>query len=205
MEPPEGEGVGLATRTSTALLAGLRDASNTAAWGAWVERYRPLLVRYARRVGLSEADAEDVAQGALLAFSVAYREGRYDRERGRLRSWLYGIAVNKVREAQRQRREQQAADTAVAKALFVDLEAPDALAESWEEEWRDAVLRQCLDEVRREVESRTFQAFVEVAREGRTPEEVAVELGMTRDAVYAAKRRVLRRIRELTPTIERIW
>jgi len=194
----------LATRTSTALLEGLRDPDNAQAWVAWVERYRPLVVRSARRAGLGAEEAEDVAQSTLLAFSEAYRQGRYDRERGRLRTWLYGIAVNKVREARRRRRELTPGDTA-AEALFGDLRAPDELEAIWEAEWRDAVLLQCLEEVRREVEARTFRAFELVAREGRDPAEVGAELGLSRDAVYAAKRRVLRRVRELAPAIEEIW
>ena len=32
-----------------------------------------------------------LAQNALLAFAEDYRAGRYDRSRGRLRSWLFGI------------------------------------------------------------------------------------------------------------------
>jgi RNA polymerase sigma-70 factor (ECF subfamily) len=195
----------LATRTSTALLEGLRDPANAAAWEAWVERYRPLVMRYARRVGLGPEDAEDVAQASLLAFSAAYREGRYDRARGRLRTWLYGIAVNQVRAAQRRRRELVPGDTAAEDALFGGLTAPAEQEAQWEAEWREAVLRRCLEQVRGEVEARTFRAFEMVARAGRDPADVGAELGLTRDAVYAAKRRVLRRVRELAPAIDEIW
>lgn len=204
MDEPRDLSPDLLTRTSTALLEGLRDPENAAAWGAWVERYRPLVVRTARRAGFGAEEAEDVAQSTLLAFSQAYREGRYDRERGRLRTWLYGIALNKVREARRRRRVRTPADTAAAAALG-ELRAPEELEAIWEAEWRDAVLRQCMEEVRREVEARTFRAFELVAREGRDPAEVGAELGLSRDAVYAAKRRVLRRVRELAPAVEEIW
>ena len=204
-EPEPGGATPLATRTSTALLSGLRDPADARAWGAWVERFSPLLIRYARRVGLGVEDAEDVAQATLLAFSEAYRAGRYDRERGRLRTWLYGIAVNKVREAQRRRRDVVPGDTAAEDAVFGGLTAPDEQAAAWDAEWRDAVLRQCLDQVRAEVEARTFRAFELVAREGKDPAEVGRELGLSRDAVYAAKRRVLRRVRELAPAIDEVW
>jgi RNA polymerase sigma-70 factor (ECF subfamily) len=195
----------LATRTSTALLEGLRDPANAAAWEAWVARYRPLVMRYARRVGLGADDAEDAAQAILLAFSSAYREGRYDRERGRLRTWLFGIAVNQVRAARRSRRDAVPHDTAAEEAAFGALAAPSEQEVAWEAEWRDAVLRECLERVRAEVESRTFRAFELVAREGRDPADVGRELGLSRDAVYAAKRRVLRRVRELAPAVDEIW
>jgi len=76
----------LATVTSTTLLEGLKDPANGAVWEQWVDRYRPLVVRTARRIGVPAAEAEDVAQNALLAFALAYREGRYERSRGRLRA-----------------------------------------------------------------------------------------------------------------------
>ncbi len=191
------------TRTSTALLADLRDPHNAAAWGHYVERYRPLIVAYARRAGLSEHDAEDAAQATLLTFSHGLREDRYDRERGRLRSWLYGIAVNKVREARRARRELQACDTAAQAAL--ELDAPDPNQAAWDAEWHAAVVSQCLAEVSAEVEPSTLRAFELCVREGLPAQQVADALGMTRDAVYAAKRRVLRRIRELVPLMEDVF
>ena len=41
--------------------------------------------------------------------------------------------------------------------------------------------------------------------EGRDVTDVAEQLGMTANAVYGAKRRVLRRIRELKPFMEDAW
>ena len=50
--------------------------------------------------------------------------------------------------------------------------------------------------VRAGVEDRTWQAFWRVTVDGRPVADVADELGMTALAVYKAKYRVLRRIRE---------
>ena len=66
----------------------------------------------------------------------------------------------------------------------------NALAEAEGTLWRRAV-----DLVRAGFEDRTWQAFWRVAAEGRPSAEVAAELGMTIDAVYQAKSRVLRRLR----------
>ena len=76
------------TRTTTVLLEGLHDASNDAVWGEFDRRYRPVVFGFARRLGLDDADAADVAQETLTRFLEEYRRGVYDRERGRLRSWL---------------------------------------------------------------------------------------------------------------------
>ena len=80
------------TLTTTQLLEGLADPANQAVWQVFDARYRPVLLAFARRLDLSAEDAADVAQEALTRFMTALREGRFDRDRGRLRSWMVGIA-----------------------------------------------------------------------------------------------------------------
>ncbi len=193
--------------TSTHLLDGLKDPHNQAVWGQYVERYRPLLVRYGRRLGLREDEAEDVAQQILIEFSKAYQAGKYDRDKGRLRVWLFGIARNLIRNWQRRarRRERQVGFDSQQTDVFHRIEDNDALGAAWEQEWRDAVLKQCLVQVRAEVQPQTFEAFERFAYSEKPAEEVARELGITANAVFSAKRRVLRRIRELMPLVDEQW
>lgn len=188
--------------TSTTLLAGLRGEQNETLWREYVDRYRPLIVSFARRLGLAEDAAEDVAQASLIAFSEGYRAGRYDRGRGRLRSWLFGIVHNQVRNWHRRRPPDEAFPATTA---FDQLEAPGELEPLWEEEWHRSVLARCTEAARGEFEPTTFAAFRRYAVDEVPAEEVARELGISVNAVYGAKRRVLRRIRELTPLIEEIW
>lgn len=72
--------------TNTALLEGLRETGNDAIWKVFCTRYRPVVIAVARRLGLNADEAEDATQEALLAFATAYRQGKYDRDKGRLRS-----------------------------------------------------------------------------------------------------------------------
>jgi RNA polymerase sigma-70 factor (ECF subfamily) len=194
------------TVTSTTLLDGLRDPGNQTIWDQFVDRYRPLVVQYGRRLGLSGDDAEDVAQASLMAFCEGYRRDKYRRERGRLREWLFGIVHNQVRNWQRrQGRRGSAVSDTKAEGLLAGLESSESLEQLWDEEWRAAVARACLEQVRLEVQEATFQAFERFAIEGRPAEEVAAELGLTPNAVYGAKRRILRRVRELRPLMEDAW
>jgi len=191
----------LATVTSTTLLNGLRDPANQTIWSQYVDRYRPLVVRFCGRLGLEANDAEDVAQTSLLDFSQTYVAGGYERERGRLRDWLYGIVRNRIKNFRRRKDREVPADPA-ADGPFAELAARADLDEIWEEEWRDAVIRQCLREVRREVEEQTYRAFELFAIQERPADEVAAELGVTPNTVYGAKRRVMERLRELKPVLE---
>ncbi len=58
-----------------------------------------------------------------------------------------------------------------------------------------AILPQALQLVRAEFENRTWEAFWRAAIEGQLPADIAADLGMSVQAVYKAKSRVLRRLR----------
>ncbi len=188
------------TLTGTALLNGLRDPHNETLWSAYVDRYRPLLVRTLTQSRVPPEDAEDLAQLALIEFAEAYRGGRYERDKGRLRSWLFGILKMHARNW---RRREAARDARIADAVFDDVlevaEGEDELAARWDEEWHRAVLRQAMAQVQSEVPAERWEAFRLFVLEEQSAAEVAQRLGTTAAAVYAAKRRVLERVRALEP------
>jgi len=191
------------TLTSTLLLEGLKNPANYDVWRQYVDRYRPLILAYGVRLGLKVADAEDVAQQVLAEFSQAYQAGKYDRERGRLREWLFGIARNQV--SNHRRRAARGAAAFGGTDLFDQVPDDEKLSAVWDDEWRSAVMRECLGAVRAEVEPKTFEAFELFACKGLAATTVAAQLGMTQNAVFGAKRRVLRRARELLAQMEDNW
>ena len=195
------------TATNTSLLDGLRDPTNRTVWQGFVERYRPLIERFALRRGFDEADAQDVAQQTLIAFCIAYQEGKYDRDKGRLRFWLFGIARNQIRTLRkRPRREVQTTDETSQTGLINRIPDDDSdMEKHWDEEWRAAVLRQCLDEVRREFDAKSIEAFELFAWKGLPAQQVGECLGLTPNAVFIVKHRIMKRIKELLPAMEEIW
>lgn len=185
------------TTTSTLLLEALRDERDQDAWANYVARYRPILLRYAARFGAQPAHAEDLAQQTLLKFCLAYRAGTYDRERGRLRTWLLAIARNEIRTWLRSRRPDEAAGADRSGAdLLAQTPDDDSMEQAWEAEWRDAILREALRDGRVSVDSSTWEAFERTALQREPPADVARRLGMSVNAVYGAKRRVFQRVRQ---------
>lgn len=187
-----------ATRTTTQLLDALRDPSNQIVWGHVDGRYRPVVASLARRLGLDQADADEVAQQTLAEFYRAYRDGRYDRARGRLSSWILGIAHHSTRRLQRQRKGGGATPNDA-----ID-EAPDAAADAtlrqvWEEERDRAILSQALGILRDDssIEDKTLLAFELVGLRGVPAAQAAQECAMPVEQVYVAKSRVTKRLREL--------
>lgn len=190
--------------TTSALLEGLFDLQNQAAWRMLDERFRPVLIACACKLGLEPVDAADVAQETLIQFARDYREGKYDRTRGRLRSWILGIARHRIAELQRgnARRRVQRGQSAMSSLPDVgDLER------LWDEECRQAALCSALRDLGStgKVSPRTLAAFRMHVIDGQTPEQVAKSLGTTVRAIYLAKHRCLARLRELMDGMREVF
>ncbi len=192
--------------TSTFLLQAIREPANSAGWEEFDRRYRPVLLVTARRLGLSRHDAEDAAQETLASFAKGYREERYDRDKGRLRDWLLGIARHKIQDIYRRRAgcEVLEADRAGTTG-FLDKISDERIETAYEAEWQRALLCECLREVRPQVEPKTFEAFELFALKQRSAAEVAAHLGVSRDSVYQSKCRVLGHLCRLRKELEVEW
>lgn len=190
--------------TTTTILDRLKNAQDHSAWSDFLERFRTPITSFSLKLGLSPADAEDVAQETLIAFLESYRKDAYDRGRGRLSHYLFGIAHNKILLARRKiaAREAQVGTAGDGTTFWSALPDKTAVQDKWDQEWREAVLRQGLEQVRREVSAQTFEAFRLVVLEQMQPAAVAEKLGMTRNAVFIAKHRVGTRLRELRAAFE---
>jgi RNA polymerase sigma-70 factor, ECF subfamily len=116
----------------------------------------------------------------------------YERDGGKFRSWLRTLTINKLRD--RKRREARL-EKALAH-LPVEPELPDGAEAFWEAEYHQELTRCALRLMQAEFTPATWKACWETVVHGRSAEEVARELGLSENAVYIAKCRVLRRLRE---------
>lgn len=73
----------------------------------------------------------------------------------------------------------------------------EAFEAAFDAEWRKVAAEVAMETVRREFEPSTFQAFDLCTHKGMKPRDVASLLGLSRNAVYLAKGRVLARLKEL--------
>jgi RNA polymerase sigma factor (sigma-70 family) len=192
------------TRTTTRLLDGLFDPAANEIWQEFDRRYRPIIVGLARKLGLTEEDAADVAQETLTRFVTAYRAGKYDRGRGRLRSWIIGIARYRITDAIRARASRRGWR---GDSMINECPDRDELNAIWDTERRHSILRQAVDELRTTSRTgeKTIRAFEMLTFHGRKPADIAEELSMTLDDVYQAKNRVASRLRLTVRQIEKLY
>lgn len=183
------------TQTTTAMLAGLHDPANEQVWRAFDDRFRPIIVAFAGRLGAQAEDAADVAQETLSQFLRDFRAGKYDRSRGRLHAWIVGIARHRLIDLQRRRAAQRERR---GESAIAELPAEGELSQLWDAECREEILRAGLRELREtRLDPNTIRAFEMVALEESTPAAAAAALGLTVDSVYAAKNRCLAQLRTI--------
>jgi RNA polymerase sigma-70 factor (ECF subfamily) len=182
--------------TSLSLLKRLKSGGETQSWNRFVHLYTPLLYKWIRGQGVPRDDAADIVQDVLATLVRKLPSFQYDRN-GSFSRWLHTVAVNRCRDFFRRRasRPQQ---------TNVDLNPPtdDDSALFTEQEYRRGLARQALQLMREEFEDTTWKACWEHVVSGRRAAEIAAELGITANAVYVAKSRVLRRLRE---ELEGLW
>jgi len=188
-------------RTTTALLSGLFDPRNAAAWEAFDRRYRPILLGFVRNCGVRESEAAEIAQETIVRFVEEYREGKYDRTRGRLGAWLVTIARYRVLDM---RRRAGTAKVERGESAIVDLDDDRSVGAAYEAERRQALLREALEDLRTRsrTDPKTVQAFEMLVYHGLTPQVVADQLGMSTHDVYLAKSRVAAKLREIVIRLE---
>jgi RNA polymerase sigma factor (sigma-70 family) len=184
--------------TSATLLERLRDRADAEAWQRLVDLYSPLLTGWLRRYALQSADVDDLVQEVLATVARETPQFRHSGRPGAFRHWLRTILANRLREFWRARRLRPAAtgDSDFAQMLDQLEDADSGLSHLWEQEHDQHVARRLLAMIEPQFAPSTWQAFRRVVLEGARPDAVAEELGLTVNAVFIAKSRVLQRLRQ---------
>jgi RNA polymerase sigma-70 factor (ECF subfamily) len=167
-------------------------------------------VRYwCRKSGLTDDAADDLVQETFAAVLRGLPTFQRPSAGGSFRGWLRTIVRNKLTDYHRARRDKAAASGGteahlnlgnLADPLAGDFDGPAPDARETTE--TGLVFRAAVDLIRAEFETVTQQAFWATTVEERQPADVAAELGITLNAVYKAKSRVLRRLREVLEGLE---
>jgi RNA polymerase sigma-70 factor (ECF subfamily) len=158
-------------------------------WKQLLDVYGPLLRAWLSRSGVPATDHDDLIQDVLMV--VVRRVSEFEhRGPGAFRAWLRSILANRTRKYFRDRPPSSPA---------IDLDAVAAadsvLGRQWDREHDEHLAARALRLVQADFAATTWQAFVRHVLDGRTPAEVAAELGLSVNSVLLAKSRVLKRLR----------
>jgi RNA polymerase sigma-70 factor (ECF subfamily) len=190
-------------KTSLTLLGRLgRDPKDQAAWSEFVARYGPRILQWCRGWGLQESDAQDVTQDVLLKLNSLLARFVYDPSKS-FRGWLKTLAHHVWHDlvVERQRSGFGSGDRSVFE-LLESVQAGDGLAEQLDAEFRQEVMDRAMEQARRRVSERTWDAFRLTALEGLSGAAAAGRLEMKIARVYKARSEVQEMIRQEVRKLE---
>lgn len=201
--------------TSFSLLERVRD-DDQAAWSQLVHLYGPLVDRWCRRAGLSDADTADVFQESFR--TVAARIGDFSPHKavGAFRSWLRTIVRTRIIDHLRRWKLQNAArggtEAQQQIASLVDPRAggDGAAGDGAGSDGKDfggedsdaldenaLIVQRAMELIRPEFSARNWRAFQQVALQGQSAADAAEQLGVAPQTIRQANYRIRRRLRKL--------
>jgi RNA polymerase sigma-70 factor (ECF subfamily) len=184
--------------TPLSLLARVRNEGQPIDWDRLLQLYSPLLRSWLQSHPLQGADVDDLLQDILAVLVQKLPQFTHPGRPGAFRSWLRAILVHRLRWYWREKlRKPGRIGQEDAEQFLTRLEQADSdLAQRWDAEHDRHVVARLLELIRPEFTESTWQAFQGYVLEERPLTEVAAELGLTPNAVYIARTRVFRRLRE---------
>ncbi|MDA1014444.1 MAG: sigma-70 family RNA polymerase sigma factor [Planctomycetota bacterium] len=190
--------------TSHSLLQRLQDRTrpDNESWARMVEVYSPLIRNWLKRSGLEGQDADDIVQEVLSVVFRRMPDFQCQEQTGSFRAWLRTIAINCLRDFWKARRRRKAGagigsgNDEIQQMLEQLSDPASPLSELWNREHDRHVTQYLMQLIQPEFSEKNWQAFHRVAVRGEPAKDIADELGMTLNAVYIARSRILTRLRQ---------
>ncbi|HAV34256.1 MAG: RNA polymerase sigma factor [Planctomyces sp.] len=168
-------------------------AGNPVDWNRFAEHCQGIIASWCRSRNLTEADRDDVVQESLLIVLMKIHQFRRV-GRGSLRAWLRAIAWRCRCEAVS--RSDSVLQLQESHQHFVLAnDQISELEEEFERLRKLELLGRCLESVRQRVHATTWLAFQQLALQNIPGAQVAQQVGLSLEAVYAARWRVVGQLR----------
>lgn len=186
--------------TRISLLLRVNSGSEDA-WSELVDLYQPLVARWLRRYNLGADDADDVSQDVMTVLIRQLDQFQHNGRIGAFRSWLRQVTAHRATEFIRrsQRRPASVGGTSFQDMLAQLQDPASEVSRLFDREHDLHLIAKLLVKVSSEFRPETMNLFRMHVRLGRDANDIAQELGVTPHAVYMAKSRILRRLRQLAP------
>ena len=198
--------------TRLSLLIRVKDGDD-ASWTEFYEKYEELIRLYGKKRGLTKEERDDLVQNVMNELSEKKLVGKYnpnyipnlvknyDISRGRFRFFLRGIANNQALKILNKRINYVTLDDPEQQGIEPTVDEWNGI---WDEEWMHFAKNKALEILRNRVEPKTYQAFHMIAMQGRSPQEVASFLGMSKEGVYQHKHRCLKILKDTVSTLKEL-
>ena len=178
--------------TRSSVLKAVADTENTAAWNRLFDLYAGFVFSMARHKGLKPEDADDIVQVVFADLARNLPTFKYDREKGRFRSYLTGLVnwrvVDRLKASKR--------DAELKANFWEEVKAVGGDDDFSEREWQAAAMEEALRRIKPDVRPEHYAAFVASAVEGQDTDIVTKLYGISRDSLYQIRKRLTAKLHE---------
>lgn len=178
--------------TRQTLLKRLKSNTDELAWEDFVFYYQNFIYSIIIRMGVSQADRDDISQKVLLKIWRSLDQFDHNQQKGHFRSWINAITRNTVLSfiAHSKHLDKKYESFKVnADGAFVAPEVDKLIGEEWEKH----VSALAFDTISKKMSPQAIDAFLAGLR-NEPVSETAERLGLEENTVYTYKLRVKRKI-----------
>ena len=172
--------------TRSSVLKAVADTENTAAWNRLFDLYAGFVFSMARHKGLKPEDADDIVQVVFADLARNLPTFKYDREKGRFRSYLTGLVNWRVMD----RLKASKRDAELKANFWEEAKAAGGDDDFSERAWQAAAMKEALRRMKPSVSPEHYAAFVASAVEGQDTDVVTKLYGISRDSLYQIRKRL---------------
>jgi RNA polymerase sigma-70 factor (ECF subfamily) len=177
--------------TRHTLIRRARDPNDKQAWDEFADYYASFIRMVLMQLHAPVDDLEDLSQTILVKIWQSLATVELGRDHARFRTWL-GVVIRNTfythcsQAASRKRREAGAAVTEVVR--------PD-IEEIIESEWRKHIIALVMERLNASFSGKAMEVF-KMTLDGKSSDEIASALELTKDSVYVLRNRVQSRFRK---------
>ena len=180
--------------TRSSVIRAVANTENEAAWQRFFDLYAGFVFFIARSKGLNDTDADDIVQMVFVDLVRNLPSFKYDREKGRFRSYLAALVKWRVIDRLKAVRRD-----AALKAGFMEevKETGQGDEEFADREWKAVAMDHALRRIKSSVRPEHYAAFVASTVEGQDTETVMKLYNLSRDNLYQIRKRLSERLRKV--------
>jgi RNA polymerase sigma factor (sigma-70 family) len=148
------------------LLSRLRDLGDQESWSDFFQSYWRLIYAFALKAGLSDAEAQEVVQEAVISVANQMPGFRYDPARGKFKGWLMRITRRRIADQLRKQMQASGAsgghpvETLQMEQIELVLDpAGGELEAIWAEEWEKHLFDTAVANIKKQVKPEHYQLF----------------------------------------------
>ncbi len=185
-------------KTPLGLLDRLCQRPDEESWRRLDAICRPLIQRWLRRDPSLGTEADDVIQDVMGTLVQELPGLRHYQRKGAFRNYLRQITLNRLQAFWRSRGNRRAlVQEGSSDSQLMQLEDPASeMSRLWDAEHNQHVMQGLLTFIKSESDPIMWKAFTRQFFDNAKPTDVAADLGTEIGAVYLAKSRILRRLRQ---------